>query len=212
MNYEILDEKRKKELPKFKAWKDAYVLAGGTALALQIGHRDSVDFDFFTEEEIDTVKFYEKLREIFSGQKIEKIQEEKNTLSVLIDGEIRLSFLKYPYQLLKQPLEDKNLRVASLEDIGCMKLSAITGRASNKDYIDLYYILKKFSLDELLKLAKEKFSNLNLNLVLKSLVYFEDVLDEPIRFQKGKEVSMDEVRKFLEKQVKGFKKSQVVKE
>ena len=166
MFYNILDKKRLDILPLLKNFKKVFYLAGGTALALQIGHRDGVDFDFFGPENIDTKKLFEEISETFKSHKILKIQEGKNTLTVLIDDNIRLSFFGYKYKLLNKPIEDENLRMASLEDIACMKLSAITSRASNKDYIDLYYILQKISLKDVLEKVSQKLPDLDISLIL----------------------------------------------
>lgn len=202
ITYNILDKKRISILPFLKHFKDDFYLAGGTALALQIEHRDSVDFDFFGPKNIDTKKLFEEITQIFENHKIIKIQEDKNTLTVLIDNDIKLSFFGYKYNLLNKVVEDENIRLASMEDIGCMKLSAITSRASNKDYIDLYYILQKVDLNELLKKATEKFPDLDKNLILKSLVYFEDIDIEPISFKNKNFVNMDDVKEFLKNKVK----------
>ncbi|MEA3449777.1 MAG: nucleotidyl transferase AbiEii/AbiGii toxin family protein, partial [Patescibacteria group bacterium] len=171
MFYDILDKKRIEILPKLKSFKKDFYLAGGTALALQIGHRDSVDFDFFKQGDIDTKKLFNKIKEVFQGHKILKIQEEKNILTVLIDKNIKLSFFSYEYDMLKEKKNEENLFLASIEDIACMKLSAILSRASNKDYIDLYYIFKKYELKEIIDLCKRKFIDIDANLILKSLVY-----------------------------------------
>jgi predicted nucleotidyltransferase component of viral defense system len=202
MHYEILDEQRKNILPLLGKFKDAFYLAGGTALALQMGHRDSIDFDFFSEQPINTQKLFENLREIFKEHSLVKIQEEADTLSVVIDERIKLSFFSYFHPLLGELIDEEYLRIAGIKDIACMKLSAITGRASNKDYVDLYYILHTMPLSHLLILAEQKFDSLDANLILKSLVYFEDVTHEPILFKEGKEVSFETVKNFLEGEVR----------
>lgn len=202
MFYNILDKKRLDILPLLKNFKKVFYLAGGTALALQMGHRDSVDFDFFGPENIDTKKLFEEISETFKGHKILKIQEEKNTLTVLIDDNIKLSFFGYKYKLLDNPTEDENFRIASVEDIACMKLSAITSRASNKDYIDLYYILQKISLEDILEKVSQKLPDLGTSLILKSLVYFDDIDAGPIIFKNNNFVGMREVEKFLKEKVK----------
>jgi len=204
MFYNILDQKRLKILPYFKIFKNDFYLAGGTALALQIGHRDSIDFDFFCSKDIDTKKLFEELTEVFSAFKILKIQEEKNSLTVLIDSDIKLSFFTYKYKLLNKLIDEENLRLASILDIGCMKLSAIVSRAANKDYIDIFYILQNIKLEDLLKKAQEKFPDLDKNLILKSLVYFEDIDIEPIVFKNNNNVSFKEVKEFLEKEVRSL--------
>mgnify|MGYP001572982335 FL=1 len=122
MFYNILDKKRLDILPLFKNFKDNFYLAGGTSLALHLGHRDSIDFDFFTEEDINTKKLFERLKKIFEGHKLLKIQEEDNTLTVLIDGLVKISFFTHKYKLIDKTISDENLTYASIGDIGCMKL------------------------------------------------------------------------------------------
>lgn len=205
MFYNILDKKRLDIIPLFKSLKDRFYLAGGTALALHLGHRDSIDFDFFSQEDIHTEELFERLREIFKRHKLLKIQEEPNTLTVLIDESVKISLFTYRYKLIDKTINDENFTFASVADIGCMKLSAITGRASNKDYIDIYFILKLFSLSELLKKAYEKYPELDRNLILKSLVYFEDVTTEQIIFKNNNDIAFEEVKKRLKSEVKKLK-------
>jgi len=201
MFYNILDEKRKKVLPYLKNFKEDFYLAGGTALALQIGHRDSIDFDFFSEKNIDTKKMFEKIKVVFVGQKVVKTQDEFNTLTVLIDKNIKLSFFGYKYSLLEKLIDEPNLKLASVSDIASMKLIAITSRASNKDYIDLYYLLQDMSLKDLLDKASKKFPEIDRNLILKSLVYFADIEIEPILFKNNKEINFERVKDFLKEEV-----------
>jgi len=202
MFYNILDKKRLDILPLFKNFKRDFYLAGDTSIALQIGHRDSVDFDFFGPENIDTKKLFEEISNTFKNYKILKTQEEKNTLTVFIDDKIKLSFFGYKYRLLNDTVRDENLRLASIEDIACMKLSTITSRASNKDYIDIYYILQDKKLKDLLEKVSEKFPDLDTGLILKSLVYFADIENEPIIFKNNNFVDMNSTEKFLKKKVK----------
>lgn len=202
MFYTILDQKRLAILPLFKHFKKNFYLGGGTSLALQIGHRDSIDFDFFSKEILSTTALFEQLREIFKGHTLLKIQEEQNTLTVLVDDSIKISFFTYAYTLIGHTTCDENIIFASIEDIGCMKLSAITSRASNKDYIDLYFILKHFSLPDLLEKAREKYPELERNLILKSLVYFEDITLEKILFKNNNNVLFEEVKNTLRSEVK----------
>lgn len=202
MFYNILDKKRLGILPLFRNFKDTFYLAGGTSLALHLGHRDSVDFDFFCEENINTKELFERLREIFAGHKLLKIQDEPNTLTLLIDESVKISFFTYKYKLIDKTVSDENLTYASIQDIACMKLSAITGRANNKDYIDLYFILKLFSLSSLLIKSSEKHPELDRNLILKSLVYFEDIAEEKIIFKNNNDVDFEDVKQKLKNEVK----------
>lgn len=202
--WDILDKNRKEILPLFTTFKSYFYLAGGTALALQLGHRDSVDFDFFCDKSFLTDNLYEKIEKTFKDHKILKTQDQENTLTVLIDDSIKISFFSYPYQLTKPLIETDYFKIASIEDIGCMKLSAITSRSTTKDYVDLYFILKKISLPILLGLAKEKFPSLDANLILKSLVYFDDIIDEPIAYKHEHETDFELIKESLKSTVKNY--------
>jgi predicted nucleotidyltransferase component of viral defense system len=204
MFYEILDKKRIAILPLLKEFKDDFYLAGGTGLALQIGHRDSIDFDFFSSKEINTESLFEKIKSVFKDHDISKISEEKNTLNVLIDSEIKFSFLTYEYKMIGSLINEEYLKIASLEDIACMKLSAVTGRASNKDYIDLYFILQQIRLNDLLKKSSEKLPELDSNLILKSLLYFDDINNEKINFKNDNDIDFETVKTFLKEKVKEY--------
>lgn len=202
--WEILDGERNKILRLFSCFKDDFYLAGGTALALQIGHRDSVDFDFFTKNNFSTSELFYDLKGIFTGYKMVKVQEEIDTLTVLIDEKIKISFFTYPYDLIKPIIKSEFINLASIEDIGSMKLSAITGRSVLKDYVDLYWVLQKISLADLVKFCQKKYKDLDINLVLKSLVYFDDVIEEPIIYKNSGEVGFEEIKIFLRKTVNNF--------
>ncbi len=206
MFYNILDEKRKDILPLFRKLKNKFYLAGGTALALQLGHRDSVDFDFFSEDEFDTRELFEKLKILFQDFEIKKVQDEKNTLTIIVDKNVKLSFFTYEYTLLNSLLDEKYIRLASLEDIACMKLSAIVSRSTEKDYVDLYFILQNYKLKDLLNLSKKKFPTLDTNLIIKSLTYFDDIIEEEIIFKNNNNISLVEIETFLEKVVRDYLK------
>lgn len=200
--YNILNKKRLKFLPLFKNFKKDFYLAGGTALALQIGHRDSIDFDFFTKKDIDTKKLFEEIKRIFKDYKIIKVQEERNTLSVIVNNTIKLSFFTYKYNLVEQLVKTEYFNFASIIDIACMKLSAIINRAVNKDYVDLYYILQKITLFTLLDKMKWKFPDIDINLASKSLIFFSDVEQEPLRFRNNNKVSFKKIKDYFKKEIK----------
>lgn len=196
-------------MPLFNAFKENFYLAGGTALALQIGHRDSIDFDFFCEKDFDPQALLMKIKDTFPVHKVTRIQEERNTLTILVNGEIKISFFTYNYPLLQNKVEEKYFNLASIRDIALMKMSAILSRASNKDYIDLYFILQDYNLADLISDIPDKFGDLDTNMVLKSLVYFNDVETEPILFLPGQEVDFDLVKEFLVARVREIGRSQL---
>lgn len=191
-------------LPKLAAFKDRFYLAGGTGLALQLGHRQSIDFDFFTDKQFDTEKLVEELRHSFSTSQFVVTMEERNSLDCLVEN-VRLSFFSYDYPLLQPLLEEPYLSIASALDIGCMKLSAVVSRSTLKDYVDLYHILKTSNqLPALLEAMHKKMPSLDRSLVLKSLVYFDDVKEEPILYV-GTPIPFSTIKTFLEEEVKKIK-------
>jgi len=92
--------------------------------------------------------------------------------------------------------------LADVADIGCMKLSDITGRAAMKDYVDLYFILQRIPLEKLLEPCSRKLPRLDRTLILKSLVFFDDLIPEPILFAPGQQVTFDRVKTYLRDQAK----------
>lgn len=145
-------------------------LVGGTALALQIGHRNSIDIDLFGNSEINADLFVEKLSE-FGEVKV--VQSTKNILITKIN-DIKVDFVNYKYTLLSKPFFVENIRMLSTKDIAAMKLNAIAGRGSKKDFIDLYFLLNEFSIKEMLSFYEKKYKDGSVFMVQKSLTYFED--------------------------------------
>jgi len=140
---ETLDKERIKLLPYFEKIKNMwFYLAWWTALALIFWHRKSVDFDFFIKWWFDENKLFLDILDIFKKENIVKTFSEKNTLYVEVNG-VKISFFGYDYDLIWEKIETKYFEIASLQDIWTMKLWAIQKRATNKDYVDLYYILQK---------------------------------------------------------------------
>lgn len=153
-----------------------FILAGETSLALQIGHRYSVDLDFFGKNGINEDLFLEELSHF--GQ-VMKIGSSKNILVCTING-IKVDFVNYQYDFIDKPIEMENLRLATMRDIAGMKLNAIEGRGTKKDFIDLYFLLKYFSLSEMIDFYRNKYPNHSDFMMLKSLTYFEDAEQFPM--------------------------------
>lgn len=145
-------------------------LVGGTALALQVGHRKSIDLDLFGTIEADEFEVSKQLAE--TGQ-ITVLKKSENINIVLLDG-IKVDIVNYPYPWLEKPLSESGILLAGLKDIAAMKLAAITGRGTKKDFIDLFFLLKHFDFKQMLGFYNQKYSDGSEFLVLKSLSYFED--------------------------------------
>lgn len=176
----VLNKNQEKVLSKLSFLaNDKYYLAGGTALAIQLGHRTSFDFDFYTPNHFDQNELFDKFQEIFVDEAI-KTSLAKNTLFCTLKT-VDCSFFTYPYNLLREPVLRRGVALASLEDIAAMKLLAVNRRPAKRDYVDVYYLLEKFSLGEMIDFAKEKFPNFNFYYLLRALSYFEDIKDDERR-------------------------------
>lgn len=157
-------------------------LAGGTALALILGHRESLDFDWFSPEEFDPDVLIRRLSQL---GKIVVSDVQRGTFHGLLDG-VRLTWLYYPNPLLDdfiQAEEMPGLKLASLLDIGLMKWTAVSQRGARKDFIDLYMIChNQHSLDTMAELVPTKYPGVDVNLyhMIKSLSYFDDAEREPM--------------------------------
>jgi len=205
LNLSILSEERRNVLPSFISWKDEFYLAGGTALALQIGHRESVDFDFFSPHQFDTEVMMKRLSALFGEKLFTVTQVEKNTLSIILKAEIKISFMAYEYELINSLIITEYINIASVPDIACMKLSAIMQRSALKDYVDLYEIMRVYSLEQLLSYAKKKYPTIDSTVILKSLSYLDDIVDEPLIYQAGQtKPQLDALKLFFQNEVKKY--------
>lgn len=156
-----------------------FSLAGGTALALQVGHRISVDLDFFTQNEFDANDLFECLRGCYN---VTGCSQSVNSLSLFIkmEGEdIKVDFIRHHYPLLQPIRMIAKVRLFSLEDIAAMKLNAIANRGAKKDFFDIQALLNQFSLQDLLGFFEAKYEQLNSFTVIKSLTYFNDADLDP---------------------------------
>ena len=173
----VLDESQKVVLPKLSFLsKKGYYLAGGTALALQLGHRTSIDFDFYTPQHFDSDELITEIKKEF-GENATETLKEKDTLFVNIAG-VDVSFFWYRYPLIKKTVLFEGVPLASLEDVAAMKLIAITHRPVKRDYIDIFFLLRSFNLAQLLSFVGQKYPNFNQYLALRALTYFEDIKDK----------------------------------
>jgi Nucleotidyl transferase AbiEii toxin, Type IV TA system len=179
---------------------DSWTLAGGTSLALQLGHRFSEDLDFFRIREFDVDLLINKLADISDIQ----IQTRtSDTLHVLLDG-LRISFLHSEVPLLFPGTRYRGMVLADPRDIAVMKLIAIGGRGSRKDFVDLYFVMQGgISIEEILQLTQQRFLRVDYNEyhLLKSLSWFEDAEAEPMP-EMIRHINWEEVRKTIEDNVK----------
>lgn len=198
--YRVLGRETRKILPLFKGLKNDFYLAGGTGLALQLGHRKSFDLDFFSEKHFDPRKVFSKLVSKDNRNiKIIKKIEDKDALFLEINN-TSVNFLYSKYKLLKKPIVTKHLKIAHLIDIACMKLAVLTERVEFKDYVDLYFLFKKFSLKKVIKFFEKKIFDIDPGFALKCLINFEDVEEEKLDLLK--KVNLEEIKRFFLREVK----------
>ncbi|MDX2245185.1 MAG: nucleotidyl transferase AbiEii/AbiGii toxin family protein [Bacteroidia bacterium] len=180
---------------------DPFFLVGGTALALQMGHRLSVDLDLFTMDTFDKDKLIDSLLSEFEVT----IESEGNSIIITNIQNIKVDFVKMGYPVLYPPLYIDGIRMLEIRDIAPMKLKAVTQRGSKKDFYDIYFLINQLPLEMMLQLFKEKFKQYEVFHIVKSLIYFEDaeqyadpiVFDKRVTWAKVKSDITDAVKNLL---------------
>lgn len=156
-----------------------FSLVGGTAIALYLGHRISIDLDFFSPKSFNSQLFHGALKMEYT---LENSIVDINTISTNIltaNQSVKVELITYQYPLIRPINTIDGIRLMSLEDLAAMKLSAITGRGAKKDFVDIYYLLDRFSLSDMFGFYLQKYSEQNLFQLMKSIVYFKDADMEP---------------------------------
>lgn len=185
-----------------RSWLKDFYLAGGTALALQYGHRRSVDLDWFTAKNIATKTLLRKIQKV---GKFQLLNEEENTVEGYLEG-VKLSFMTYPYVLVNKKIKFADfVYLASALDIALMKITAISSRNAKKDFIDLYWYLKieKTDLGRLFVKMDQKFHGIDYDVmhICKALMYFQEADKEPLP-KMLQSVSWTQVKNYFRREVK----------
>lgn len=151
-------------------------LVGGTALALQLGHRKSIDLDFFGVVDCEAEALVDAIKEVGS---LRILKDTPNIHIYLIDG-VKVDIVNYKYAWLDEPVVMQDIRMASFRDIAAMKVTAVVGRGTKKDFIDIAFLLRLFSLNEILGFYSTKYNDGSVFMAMKSMVYFEDAEKDPM--------------------------------
>lgn len=201
----ILSEEAKKLLATLgeSSFLNNVYLAGGTAIALHLGHRFSYDLDFFTPEEFDTKLLVQKIKKTFPDFQLEKTTW--GTVLGYIQG-VRFSLFSYDYPLLFPTHKFLNVNIADIQDIMPMKIAAVSDRGNKRDFIDIYFVSevnKILTLERIFELYDRKFKSLNQNKIhiLKSLSYFEDA-DKDEMPKMVEEIKWQDIKRFFEQETK----------
>ena len=193
--------KRLSSLPVLRAMR----LVGGTALALQYGHRRSVDLDFFGETTSGVDELTEELKA--SVGELSLLSASKTIRVYSIQG-IKVDVVNYSYGWIDDAVTSDGIILASPKDIAAMKVSAIIGRGTKKDFIDIYYLLQHFSFDQLIQFYLQKYPDGSEYRALLSMTYFGDADPQPMPYmftsmtwETMKEMICQEVEKYNQQQM-----------
>ncbi len=162
-----------------------FYLAGGTALALQYGHRLSVDIDLFIDKPFDQESILVQLQQHFEPNQLQVLNISTNSINCIIQ-KVKVDFLAHQYPIIDKPIIEDNIRMLSIADIAAMKIGAAGSRGSKKDFFDLKELLKQYSLAALLGFYKQKYTQNDIWFIVRSLTYFDDAeqSEEPIVLNK----------------------------
>lgn len=172
-----------------------FQMAGGTALALMIGHRISIDIDLFSQKEFDAEALSVHLDKNY-GFSLQFIH--RNTLKGFIE-DVFVDILTHPYTLVGELIHVDGITLMSKQDIAAMKVNAIAGNGTRaKDFVDVYFLLKEFTMKEIIGFYGAKYAQHNTFHALKSLTFFDDI-DTTIwpNMAKGETVTLKEVKKVI---------------
>jgi predicted nucleotidyltransferase component of viral defense system len=204
MAADVLTPKARELFPKLARFRTDCYLAGGTALALQINHRVSIDFDLFSDEPIAR-QLLRLAESVFSESDREVMVNNTDELSMNIDG-VKFTFLHYPFPLCMPLRDEEPIPLLSVKEILATKAYTIGRRSEFKDYVDLYAGLKDghATLREVIDLARKKYGNaFNDRLFLEQLLHLEDTPEAPLVFL-GAPIGRPEIEQFFSEAVSSF--------
>ena len=189
LHKEILTREQIDLLPLVGKFEKDFILVGGTAIALHIGHRQSIDFDLFSYEEFKNEKIK---RKILRYGKIEETYVSEPQEYTFLLNSVKMTFLTYPYEVKNVVLFDKIIQMPDLLSLAAMKAFALGRRGKWKDYVDLFFILKNFhSMKEISLRGLEIFGNeYNEKIFREALCYFDDInYSEKVQFMPNFEIN-----------------------
>ena len=197
MHNEILSPDQNKLLRFISGFSKEYYLVGGTAIALHIGHRQSIDFDLFTNSKVKR----KSIKYILAENDIQYtvLHEAYDQIHILI-SDVKITFFNYPYKIEHKKKFEEIINIPDLIDLAAMKAYALGGRAKWKDYVDLYFILKDYhSINEIATRARGIYKEtFNSKLFKQQLAYFKDIdYSEEVVYLPGQDVSKEEIKRFL---------------
>lgn len=175
-------------------------------MALQLGHRVSVDFDLFSPRRIKK-NLASDLKKTFPNDRVKIVVNNREELTAFVDG-VKITFLHYPFPILKKFADYHGLKLLSVAELAATKAYTIGRRGAFKDYADLFFVIKNrhSTLAQIIQLAQKKYShNFNSRLFLEQLIYLEDIQDEKINLLKRLNLSKQQITKYFLREIKKMK-------
>ena len=197
MHIEILTDRQKELLPYFSPFKRSFYLVGGTAIALYLGHRRSIDFDLSSFSRLRKRDIWRKLDKIPYWKK--RIAEDTDQLHLSMN-EIKVTFFNYPYQITHPTSLNKVISMPTLLSLAAMKAFALGRRAKWKDYVDLYFLIRNhFTITEISEEARRLYEDLfSVKLFREQLAFHKDIdYSEQVEYMPGFEVDDEAIKAFL---------------
>lgn len=177
-------------------------LVGGTALALQYGHRQSIDLDFFGAPQVEQDEIIEMLSTLGP---ISILNRSRKILQVVLRN-IKVDVIDYSqYPWISAPVVEDGVTLASPQDIAAMKINAVEGRGTRKDFVDIYFLLQHYSLSQMLDFYTQKYPNYSLFRALLSLTYFDDAEQQAMPKMLAN-ASWEEIKTTITKEVSKLQK------
>lgn len=187
--------KRLQSLPCLKNTR----LVGGTSLALQIGHRKSVDLDLFGNIECDI----DELKEAICSCGTTTVLKDSANIHIYTVNGVKVDIVNYKYPWLEDAYIEDGVVLAKLPDIASMKVNAVIGRGTRKDFIDLAHLMKTYSLSQILNFYFRKYPEASMFLAAKSMAYFADAEEDPMPYMFTEE-TWDDIKAYISKQYEEY--------
>lgn len=207
LHIDSLDKERKDNFLKLSGFSEEFTLAVGTAIMLQINHRESFDFDLFSEKPLKR-SLLSNVSKVFGNDINVQVDNSKLLLFTTSDG-VKIDFVHFPYPPIYKIVENKPISLFDVRDLASNKVYTIGRRATWRDYVDIFFLIKKFGLRSIISDAKSRFKGeFSEKLFLEQLVYYDDLKIVPIKFIQNN-YSTEDIMNYLQKTVREYTEKEI---
>ena len=184
---------------------DQMKLVGGTSLALQYGHRRSVDLDFFGHTTEDVEELTSMMKDCAND--VVCVHHTKNIKTFFLNN-VKVDVVNYDYKWIDDSVVSGGLRLASPKDIAAMKVNAVIGRGTKKDFVDIFFLLRHYSFDEIMQFYQQKYTDGSEYRALLSMTYFADAESQPMPFM-FEQADWETIKDVIKRQVEAYNKRMI---